>query len=667
MSTIRSKINLLFGLPITILLIVMGVLIYFQVSNTVVPLTEDMATEIITARSGEISQWLKGNSNEISSIANENVIKSGDWESIKSYLASKNEHLREDFLLMWYSDLNGDFYTTSGNGGNIRTRDDLKAILDDKKDVYISNPIVSEVTNEPVVIIAHPVYDLNNNLSGAFAGVIKIDKISEIVSSINIGEGSFGMIADGTGLVIAHPDDEIRLKLDLHTMEDSGFKDTGNLSERMTSGESGNQIYTNPDGSKSSLIFAPIEGTLNWSIAVKISVAELYSKSNAVLKIIVLLILIIILITIGAIYFLSNSISKPIITGSNFARMIADLDTSKNLPNDLINRNDELGILSNSLQSITDNLRNFIGTVGESADQVALSSETLSNTSEQSSLASEEVARSIEQIAEGATEQATNTEEGSRKTDELNDIIINNLTYVDQLITQANLVIRLKDDGESIVSDLINKTNQNRKAIENVHNGIIDTNKRADQIQSASNMIQSIAEQTNLLALNAAIEAARAGESGRGFAVVADEIRKLAEQSGKSAMEIETVVKDLQASSDIDVQVITEVSEITKEQDDSVEMTREIFSVIAKELETTNEIISNIESSSEYMSKSKDEIINVLHNLSAIAQENAAAAEESSASTEEQSASMEEIFEASNTLNNLSDELKNLVAKFKIE
>ncbi len=78
---------------------------------------------------------------------------------------------------------------------------------------------------------------------------------------------------------------------------------------------------------------------------------------------------------------------------------------------------------------------------------------------------------------------------------------------------------------------------------------------------SILNVITEIAGQTNLLALNAAIEAARAGEHGKGFAVVADEVRKLAEQSQKSATEIHEIVEGIQVDTANSVEIMGHITE----------------------------------------------------------------------------------------------------------
>lgn len=77
----------------------------------------------------------------------------------------------------------------------------------------------------------------------------------------------------------------------------------------------------------------------------------------------------------------------------------------------------------------------------------------------------------------------------------------------------------------------------------------------AGQIGGIARVVGELASETNMLALNAAVEAARAGEHGRGFAVVASEVRKLAEQSKKSAERANTLVGEIQKATNSAVMV----------------------------------------------------------------------------------------------------------------
>ena len=311
-------------------------------------------------------------------------------------------------------------------------------------------------------------------------------------------------------------------------------------------------------------------------------------------------------------------------------------------------------------------LRYLVQNVIHSSEEIVLSCAQTTEISQQSATASEEVTKTIAAIAQSASEQAQDTEAAAANILKMGNVLGENKEYISQ-VSQAALEIEMrKEEGFSILKELIKKTEDNNAAAQTVFNIIMDNNKSAENIERASIMIQSIASQTNLLALNAAIEAARAGEAGKGFAVVADEIRKLAEESNSFTKEIKDIMSELRNKSQNAVNTMINVKEIVAAQGKSVKQTEEKFDLIAEAVGKTNGIISNLSISSDSLSENKDIILGIMENLSAIAEENAAGTQEVFASIEVQASSAEEIVNSSEKLSGVSSKLSTLVKKFQL-
>ncbi|MCT4594142.1 MAG: methyl-accepting chemotaxis protein [Anaeromicrobium sp.] len=555
-------------------------------------------------------------------------------------------------------------------GAQLYRRNYIKKCLGGKQ--IWSDLFFSDVTAENIMTLSTPIYYENTaDLIGTVNIIINQDRLNEIVHGgiEKIGKSGDSYLVNEEGLLFSETKQN-KYKENAALKESINTRAIQLLSKEI---KANNKEYTHMDR-YNDYLNKPVFGSLGvitlgdkpMGLVIEVGEEEAFAQLKNIKKLIGIVNPILLAVGVILALFMANLIQKPIVEIAKKAKTVADLDLRENIDKKLIKRKDEVGIIGESVQSIIINLRSFLNQVGETSNQVAESSQELSATARQVNLVSEEVARTIEEIALSANNQAKDTQIGTENALDLGTIIEKNQEYLEQLNKSSNIIDRNVKEGLDVVYELVQKTNTTKKATEEIYSTSLEADNSSAAIGSASALIAQIAEKTNLLALNAAIEAARAGEHGRGFSVVAEEIRKLAEQSTKSTKEIDNIVTELINNSKKTVKSVETVKEIIGSQEESVKNIESKYGEISASVEVSLGVIGRLNESGETLEKGKNNILNIMENLSALAEENAASTEETSASTEEQRASVEGMASSSEALSDLAQELQKVISKFKI-
>jgi methyl-accepting chemotaxis protein len=207
------------------------------------------------------------------------------------------------------------------------------------------------------------------------------------------------------------------------------------------------------------------------------------------------------------------------------------------------------------------------------------------STVEQTSQVNDSVRSSSQEIIEMASQQDAIVEKVQENTTEIN-IELDDQKRISE--TSAEYMQEDYDMLEKMIitlDDIVTSINKISTDEQDISVKVHDLAEQTTQIRSVLEIISDISEQTNLLALNAAIEAARAGEHGRGFAVVAEEVRKLAERTQKSLLEIDATIS-------VVVQSVNEVSDHIKENSEQVVQLNEDANQISNMATNTKESTS---------------------------------------------------------------------------
>jgi methyl-accepting chemotaxis protein len=347
--------------------------------------------------------------------------------------------------------------------------------------------------------------------------------------------------------------------------------------------------------------------------------------------------------------FISYNISGPITKAVEFAEEISKGNFTAYLESD---RNDEVGILSKSLNVMKTNLSRMINELMESSKNLSAASTELSTISSQIADNSENASRSAENVSRSSNEMSTNLNAVAAAMEESSINTETVASAAEQMTSTINEIAQNTEKGRLISENAVTQS-------KNAGDKMNELGKVALAIGKVTETINEISEQTNLLALNATIEAARAGEAGKGFAVVANEIKELAKQTAEATLEIKTQIDGMQSTTQSTISEIDQISGIINEIN---EIVNTIATAIEEQSVSTKEIASNISQASQGIQEVNENIARSSQMASSITEDishvSAQAGEVSNGSTQ--------INVSADELSRLSEQLDSMVHRFRV-
>jgi|GEM_PF-2328349 len=334
-------------------------------------------------------------------------------------------------------------------------------------------------------------------------------------------------------------------------------------------------------------VLIPITGRED-TIVGAIRAVSFHQKSNWVYVMWAIIFVICLLVLYPIIIINTARFVKPIRALSSGALQLSSGDVSAQIDHD---RADEIGLLQQSMQTLSETMRDQAKTISQIAagdlsmqhtprslddivgNNLCLMLEKTNDTfseirvsASQVSLVSQQVAQGAQQLALGANDQAATVER-------FNDLLLD----VQAIINRSADVSTSANEETMEAGALMNKSTQSMRQLLQAMQAIDEGSKNITKIIK---VIDELAFQTNILALNAEVEAAKAGQYGRGFSVVAGEVRNLAVKSAEAAKETadliegssgkivegqgitKTTYENLRAAADIVISSADKISEI---------------------------------------------------------------------------------------------------------
>ncbi|OXS70643.1 hypothetical protein B1B04_17385 [Lysinibacillus sp. KCTC 33748] len=414
-------------------------------------------------------------------------------------------------------------------------------------------------------------------------------------------------------------------------------------------------------------IYAPIKndaGEVIGLVGADIDATEVYAAMNASQMKIILITLIVLIVGIGIVYFFTDYLTKPIRKLTSQVKQVGNGDLTVKIETD---RKDEIGVLTNAFQQMVLDLQNIIIGINSGSKQLIDTTNGVAKSSEKAHEAISHISASIQEVSAGAHAQYKNSEESSATLEQMSQGIQQIAEASSNVSQLSSISLQNVELGNGNIEKVVHQMNIINESVQLSENAIKKLESQSNEVSLIINMIRDIASQTNLLALNAAIEAARAGESGKGFAVVAEEVRKLAEQSEKSANSISNLISKINTDTSLTVQTMNVVTENVEDGLRAVEEAGKSFESILQSIQGVVSHTKQVSVTSEEMSAFSEEITAGVVETTMLANKAAKATESVVELTMEQESYNQDILHSVLKLNKMAEELEKSVSKFDVD
>ena len=627
--TIKSRLPLYFGLLSTFFICVIS---FIAVRQATTALETQIHTNLITIVEDQAKifseKYIASPRSNLETLAHCNTMRD-ETVPLEEKVGLLRQEVERNAKLGWlrgiYGDKSARLEYTDGHIKSGKKKVWAQEALQGK--FYMTPPHTSKGRGIIITKVSVPVYSRDNSIIGLIAVEYDAQQMSKDISGIDLGKGGKLFVLNTDGTLIADSDPQLVRDLIFAAEEAAEKQKAGGTAavpdtiaaeeesfinfkkKAIASSGIGLDFYMQ-NGVKKTAAYTKIPET-DWTLVAYAEEKEFMGTIYELIRILCVAAASCILIVMTIIIFISQKISRPLVSTAEALKNIAEGegDLTVSLP---MHGNDEISDISLFFNKTIQKIRKSIGAVGKQSVIMEGLGNSLAVSMTKTSLSIDEIRASIEGVKAQAIEQTASVSETTGTVNRiignleaLNGNIENQAASVmhssesiEQMVANIDSITQSLEKSNTLVKTLADATAEGKQTLLNSNTVTQKIIEQSGGLLEASNVIQNIAEQTNLLAMNAAIEAAHAGESGKGFAVVADEIRKLAEESSAQGKSITETLRHL---SD-EIAVLSSSSKIVEEKFNAIfnlsegvrRMSTELTSAMQEQEEGSKKVLDAI-------------------------------------------------------------------------